>query len=69
MTFVYPINVKRSLMRIDSENGSNFIDEYLRKMQECMDRMEETREEIIEMAERGDFSASIDVGDTATLEP
>lgn len=69
LTFVYPINVKRSLMRIDSENGSNFIDEYLRKMQECMDRMEETREEIIEMAERGDFSASIDVGDTATLEP
>ena len=55
LTFVYPINVKRSLMKINSENGSNFVDEYLQKMQECMDRMEETREEIIEMAEKGDL--------------
>lgn len=69
LTFVYPINIKRSLIKINSTNGSNFIDEYIAKMQECMDRMEETREEIIEMAEKGDFSASIDVGDTATLEP
>ena len=69
LTFVYPINVKRSLMRVDSLNGSNFIDEYLQKMQECMDRLEETREEIIEMVENGDFLATVDVGDTATLEP
>ena len=59
LTFVYPINVKRSLMEIDSQSGSNFIDMYLQKMQEAMDRMEETREEIIEMAERGDFPPAL----------
>lgn len=68
LTFLYPIAVKRSLVPVDSENGSNFVDEYLKKIQEAIDRMEETREEIIEMAERGDFTASVAVGDTATLE-
>ncbi len=68
LTFIYPIAVKRSLIPVDSDNGSNFVDEYLQKIQQAIDRMEETREEIIEMAERGDFTASITVGDTATLE-
>lgn len=68
-THLQPVLVRKSIIPISSKNGSNFIDEYLRKMQECIDRMEEAREEIIEMAERGDFSASVDVGDTATLEP
>lgn len=69
LTFIYPINIKRSLIKMDSQNGSNFVDEYLTKMQEAIDRMEEAREEIIEMAEKGEFSASIEVGDTATLNP
>lgn len=45
MSFVYPVNIKRSLMKIDSQNGSNFVDEYLTKLQECLNQMESDREE------------------------
>ena len=69
LSFVQPLHVKKSLMKFDSSSGSNFVDEYLAMVQEALDKMEETREEIIEAAERGDFTASIQVGDTSTLEP
>ena len=69
LSFVYPIRVKKSLIKVDSGNGSNFIDEYLQKVQEAINQLEETKEEIIEMAERGDFSATVDAGETATLPP
>ena len=69
LSFVQPLHVKKSLMKFESSSGSNFIDEYLQMVQEAIDKMEETREEIIEAAERGDFTASIQVGDTSTLEP
>lgn len=69
LSFVQPLNIKKSLMKFDSSNGSNFVDEYLAMVQEALGRLEEAREEIIEAAERGDFTASIQVGDTSTLEP
>ena len=53
LTFVYPMNVKRSLLKINSTNGSNFIDEYLAKMQESMDRMAEAQEEAIQIISEG----------------
>lgn len=69
LSFVQPLHIKKSLQKFDSSNGSNFVDEYLAMVQEALGKMEETREEIIEAAERGDFTASIQVGDTSTLEP
>lgn len=69
LSFVYPINIKRSLMKIDSDNGSNLIDMFLKEVQEAIDRLEATRNAIIEAAQNGEFSASIEVGDTATLNP
>lgn len=69
LSFVQPLNIKKSLMKFDSGNGSNFVDEYLAMVQEALGRLEEAREEIIEAAERGDFTASVRVGDTSTLEP
>lgn len=69
LSFVQPLSIKKSLMKFDSSNGSNFVDEYLAMVQEALGKLEETREEIIEAAERGDFTASIRVGDTSTLEP
>lgn len=69
LTFVQPLHVKKSLMKFDSSSGSNFVDEYLAMVQEALGKLEEAREQIIEAAERGDFTASIQVGDTSTLEP
>lgn len=69
LSFVQPLHVKKSLMKFDSSSGSNFVDEYLAMVQEALGKLEEAREQIIEAAERGDFTASIQVGDTSTLEP
>ncbi len=69
LSFVQPLHVKKSLMKFESSSGSNFVDEFLERVQEALGKLEEAREEIIEAAERGDFTASIQVGDTSTLEP
>ncbi len=69
LSFLQPLHVKKSLMKFESSNGSNFVDEYLAMVQEALGKMEEAREQIIEAAERGDFTASIQVGDTSTLDP
>ena len=56
-------------MKIDSEMEAILSMSIFEKCRNVWTAWRETREEIIEMAEKGDFSASIDVGDTATLEP
>lgn len=69
LSFTYPLNIKRSLMKIDSNDGSNLIDMFLKEVQAAIDRLEATQNAIIEAAQNGEFSASVEVGDTATLNP
>lgn len=69
LSFTYPLNIKRSLMKIDSNDGSNLIDMFLQEVQAAIDRLEATQNAIIEAAQNGEFSASVEVGDTATLNP
>ena len=67
LTFIQPIKVSRSLIPIDSENGSNLFDELLKKTQAAIEEMEKTKEEIIKAAQEGNFSATVQAGDTRTL--
>lgn len=67
LTFIQPIKVSRSLIPIDSENGSNLFDELLKKTQAAIEEMEKTKEEIIKAAQEGKFSATVQAGDTRTL--
>ena len=69
ITFAYPIKVKRSLFKIDSENGSNFIDELMKKVQAAIEYIENLGEKLTEAAQSGKFSATVQVGDTSTLPP
>ena len=69
LSFVQPLHIKKSLQKFDSSNGSHFVDEYLAMVQEAPGKLEETREEIIESADSGEFNAKNQVGDTSTLEP
>ena len=61
-TFTYLIKVQKSLFKIDSENGSNFFDEMLKKAQQVITYMENLGKSLVEAAKNGKFSATIDVG-------
>lgn len=69
ITFVYPIKIKKSLFKINSENGSNFIDEIMAKVQAAIDYIENLGKKLIEAAQSGKFTATVQVGDTTTLPP
>lgn len=69
LTFIQPIKVSKSLIPINSENGSNLFDELLKKTQAAIDEMERTKKEIIKAAQEGKFSATVQTGDTRTLNP
>lgn len=68
-TFTYLIKVQKSLFKIDSENGSNFFDEMLKKAQQVITYMENLGKSLVEAAKNGKFSATIEVGETQTLSP
>lgn len=69
ITFVYPMKIKPSLFKINSENGSNFIDELMKNVQAAIDYIENLGKKLIEAAQSGKFTATVQVGDTATLPP
>lgn len=75
-TFNYPIRISKSVVPINSENGSSFIDEYIDKMEHATnkteaatDRANEVSDRIEKKAQAGDFSATVKVGSTVTGEP
>lgn len=69
VTFAYPMRVKRSLFKISSDNGSNFIDELMKKVQAAIDYIEDLGKKLTDAAQSGKFSATVQVGDTSTLPP
>lgn len=69
VTFAYPMRVKRSLFKINSDNGSNFIDELMKKVQAAIDYIEDLGKKLTDAAQSGKFSATVQVGDTSTLPP
>lgn len=76
MSFVQPLSVKRSLIKINSENGQNFFEEYFERMETATEAAKEatadavaTTEKMETKAQNGDFSASIQVGSVVTGDP
>lgn len=65
-TFNYPLLVSESATPILSENGSSFVDEYLRKIDAAIAQAVAAKKEIERMAAAGEFSATVTVGDTTT---
>lgn len=76
MSFVQPLVVKKSIIPINSESGSNFFEEYLSRMDQATEEAKEATKEaqdstakMEEKAQNGDFSASVKVGSVITGEP
>ena len=76
MSFVQPLDVKKSLIKIDSENGQNFFEEYFSRMEtatnaanEATKEAKDTTAKMEDKAQKGDFSASVAVGSVVTGEP
>ena len=65
-TFNYPMLVSMSVTPINSESGSSFIDEYLERIEDATLAAETVTEEIITKAQNGEFSATVNIGETVT---
>jgi len=68
-TFNQPISVKKSATQINSENGSAFLDEYIKKCDTAASAADAARENIEQTAQSGGFSATIRIGKTETGPP
>lgn len=68
-TFVQPINVKATSIPINSESGSQFIEDLLQDVEEATNRANETTDRMEQKAQNGDFSATVNVGETITSAP
>ena len=68
-TFNYPMFVSRSATPINSESGSPLIDEYLEKIEEATLAAETVTEEITTKLHNGEFSATVNIGETVTGVP
>ncbi len=68
ITFTYPLDVKRRLIPMDSENGSDFLDEYIEIMEESTSKANMAAENANDAASRaesiaGDLNAKLENGD------
>ncbi len=68
ITFTYPLDVKRRLIPMDSENGSDFLDEYIEIMEESTSKAKMAAENANDAASRvesiaGDLNAKLENGD------
>lgn len=68
-TFNYPLLVSESATPILSENGSSFLDEYIRRIDAAIAQALAAKKEIERMAAAGEFSATVTVGGTTTTPP
>lgn len=82
-TFVQPINVKKSGIPVDSQSGSGFLEELIEdvkeatgkaneatgKANEATEKANKTADNIEEKAQNGDFSATVEIGETTTGQP
>lgn len=68
-TFVQPINVKATAIPINSESGSQFIEDLLDDVERATERANETTDRMEQKAQNGDFSATVDLGETITGAP
>ena len=74
-TFEQQLWISKSLIRINSENGSSFFDEYLSTIANATDaankaasEANKAKNELKTAADEGRFSATIDVGKTETID-
>lgn len=74
-TFEQQLWISKSLIKINSENGSSFFDEYLKAVEDATanankaaNDANDAKNELIDAANDGKFSATIDVGMTETID-
>lgn len=68
-TFNQPMSVEKSATKINSENGSAFMDEYIEKCNAAANAADAARENIEQTAKSGGFSSTIRIGKTETGPP
>lgn len=65
-TFIQPINIKRTRIPVESGSGSGFIEEILADAKEAADRANQISDTIEQKAQKGEFSATVNIGETVT---